>query len=108
MKGFALLLVVALSNSLMPANAQSKDPTPRVGQSPSDRAKIKRAEAQFRRGLGIRQSPQDSSAQGRPGEQRCSTNVGNTYVEQMPGARNSKPKSDNIVVVNGDVINVCR
>ena len=108
MKHALWLLALALVVCASPVGAQTKDPTPREGMSPLERAKIKRAEASFRRGFGVAQGPKDSPTNGRPGVSSCTANVGTTYVQNTPGQRAAKLRGDTVVVVRGDVINVCK
>ena len=101
-----LALLIVLSTS--PVLAQTKDPTPREGMSPLERAKIKRADASFRRGFGVAQGRKDTVTGGRPGEASCTANVGTTFVQNTAGQRTANLRGDTVVVVRGDVINVCK
>lgn len=92
--------------------AQQGDPTPRKGIEPWDKATVTQHQAKRWIIGAVAQQAGDTAIRGnKPGSKSCVTNVGTTpqppantprYGPQ-PGGRQSR-----VVVVNGDVINVCK
>lgn len=109
MKTLCAAAVLACAIAAVPtAKAQNSDPAPRQDLSPLERAKIKRAEAGLRRGNAVQQRSSDTQTTGRRGEQSCTTSVGTTQINSTPGQRTRAPRGDTVVVVRGDIINLCR
>lgn len=114
------LAAFELSQTVAAAPAQDGDPTPRKGIGPADAAKVKQFEAQRWLGFGARSSGSQaegvqSSVSGViPGQRSCTTQIGPTAPPNLgaAGRPNSSPRfgqnNDNVVVVTGSVIAVCR
>jgi hypothetical protein len=116
-----IALVLALGQAAWAAPANNNgDPTPRKGIDPSDAALIKQFEA--KRWLGTAPGNQGgSSDQVRtstsgsiPGRQSCNTQIGPSAPAAVgpAGQPTTSPRfgqaRDSVVLVTGNVINVCR
>lgn len=114
------LLMLALSHAVVAAPAQDADPTPRKGIDPAAAAKVKQFEAKRWLGFGARtNAAQDQAVRSEvggavPGRRSCTTQIGPSTPSNLgaAGRPTSSPRfgraQDNVVIVTGSVINVCR
>ncbi|OOF35859.1 MULTISPECIES: hypothetical protein [Rodentibacter] len=118
----AVMLYFGLCYLSMNAFAGNDELVPRKGLGPLDRAKVNQVQAQkwSRIGIGMEMGgdAQDSVSQygnsssvGSSSLSRtrnCSTNIGNVTTQKGVSSGRYGPKNNNVVVVKGDVINVCK
>ncbi|UXI66570.1 hypothetical protein [Tahibacter amnicola] len=109
----AALVAVAALLSLRVAQAQQNDVTPRKEIDPWDRAAVNQVQAKRWLGFGSTQRTTDTTmVPSAVGAKVCVTNVGTTQAPSGPMAPRYGPQSETrnerIVVVNGNVINLCK
>ena len=113
-----------ISHSAWPAPAKDGDPTPRRSMDPADAAVVKQFEAKRWLGFGanggngingVQPEQVRSGVSGSiPGRRSCTTQIGPAAPADLgpAGQPTTSPRfgqsKDNIVVVTGSVINVCR
>lgn len=124
MKVFNIFILFGISCFLsLSAFAGNGELVPRKGLGPLDKAKVHEVQAQkwSRIGMGIEmedeaensvsQYSNTSSGRSLGGRSKnCSTNIGNVAAQKgaSSGRYGPKNKNNNVVVVKGDVINVCK
>ena len=124
MKVFYMLILFGASCFLsLNAFAGNGELVPRKGLGPLDKAKVHEVQAQkwSRIGMGIEMEneaedsvSQYSNTSGGSAfgghSKNCSTNIGNVATQKgaSSGRYGPKNKNNNVVVVKGDVINVCK
>ncbi len=85
------------------------DPTPRKDIDPWDKAKVQHLEAKRWSQTGPQTTRTDTVVGGIPGQRSCTTNVGAAPPPPDKQPRFGPQQQKNqLVVVTGDVINVCK
>ncbi|HBO39439.1 MAG TPA: hypothetical protein DD638_12340 [Pasteurellaceae bacterium] len=108
-------LLFLFTNSVFSASSEL---APRIGMSPLDRAKVHSVQAQNWARIGtaeadannVSDSATTTSGNSAIGSKNCTTNIGTTTVNKglSSGRYGPNSRSDNIVVVKGDVISLCK
>ena len=90
------------------AVAQQKDVTPRKDMDPWDRSKVKQVEAKRWTRFGADATRTDTVSGNIPGKQSCSTTIGSAPPPANQPRFGPQQQKNQIVVVTGSVINVCK
>jgi len=109
------LTVVALAlaaGAAAAAGPGQSDPTPRKDIDPWDKAKVTHIEAKRWVLTGPETTRSDTVTGAIPGKRSCTTNIGaaapNAPKQPQPPRFGPQPQQSQLVVVTGDVINVCK
>lgn len=116
-----LFLMGLLSEAVIAANGEL---APRKGMGPLDQAKVHKVQAQkwskmavleeigsdMEAGSNNYSTTSGSNGNGIGRSKSCVTNVGNITTQKgaSSGRYGPKNKNDNVVVIKGDVVNVCK
>ncbi len=106
----AVIALAAAAGIAGAAAAGQGDPTPRKDIDPWDKAKVTHIEAKRWALTGPETTRTDTVAGGVPGKRSCTTNIG---AAGQPAAKpplrfGPQAQKNQLVVVTGDVINVCK
>ncbi|RJT22227.1 hypothetical protein [Buttiauxella izardii] len=105
-KNLVLILLLFVSGKVLCAQANVVQ---RKSLEPKDAAIVKSLEAKKWIGFGVKQQAQDStkSKNGIGSGVNCTTTVGNAAEPSFPHPLGNSNTQPNVVVVTGNVINVC-
>jgi hypothetical protein len=107
----ALAALALAAGAAAAAGPGQGDPTPRKEIDPWDKAKVTHIEAKQWMLAAPETTRSDSVTGAIPGKRSCTTNIGVTAQrapKQQPPRFGPQAQQNQLVVVTGDVINVCR